>query len=618
MKRTLICMIAALLCFAWGCPALAESIGVLPAFVAPEGVTMTENKAWEKELDGYSTRGWLLKGDANTARLAIENYVVNLENLGFTVTNKVEPSGLDACYWFLDVDETGYEEAEKNGYSFEVFVYGEVSKDGSQVAMMIGYVPGVEFQAEKQWDSLFGDEETVWESAFEEAAETEASQGYVIPSFESYAEGVLTQADGMEENTYLLDVAYVNVVNGYIELLDDYGIGGEDESEAKYGFPYCIWLEDCNEEIESKQIETVHGAVRAYVFFEVMPADDALSISVQYADGLTPKDMGDRWPIEALSGEELEAKEGFLAEYAENTAPAKHTGDLGPGDEAAAAGGIVSDDGLVLVSPQTFFEGKYTFFIATDDGGEDPGWNWINYSFRGSDETTEEEAEADLLRYFQALIDSGYYTSSSEKFMQLTYAGNREVAVANSRGREQGWQVAMHVEGGYSAIGMYIPETIVVNLVEGFTFSDIEPPAVEEEEVEETPAPVVTVRPGRSGEERCFTCGGDGRVEQSCSSCGGDGDRDCMSCYGKGYDNCSGCNGSGDRRCGRCYGTGDDSDGRCSNCYGTGRVRCSSCSGSGERRCSACSGSGDRDCSSCGGDGETERSCTSCGGDGWR
>ena len=614
MKRLLFLLLCLLLCAALCCSAVAESVGELPVFVAPEGVTVEENPAWERTLDGYSTRGWLLKGDSATAAQAIESYANSLEDYGFEMLDEVEPAGMNACYWFLEVDETGYRAAEINGYEFEVFVYGEVSKDGTQVAMMIGYVPGIEFQVEQTWESLFDGVDSLWPSAFDEPEEPEEAQGYVIPSFESYAQEVLTQPEGMAKNTFLLDVANVDVVNGYIELLEDYDIGGEDESEADYGFPYCFWLEDCDEEIEKKQIETVHGAIRAYVFFETTPEDgtDALRISVQYADGLTPKDLGDRWQIATLSGEELEGIEAFLDEYAKNTAPAKHTGCLDPGDR------IVSNDGLVLVSPQTFFEGKYTFFIATDDGGEEPGWNWINYSFRGSDDTTEEEAEADLLMYFQALIDSGYYTSGSEEYKRLTYTGDRQVVVANSRGKEQNWQVAMHVEGGYTAIGMYIPETIVVNLVDGFTFADIEPPTVEEEEAEETPAPAVTVRPGRSGEERCFTCGGDGRVEQSCASCGGDGDRDCMSCYGKGYDNCSGCNGSGDRRCGRCYGTGDDSDGRCSNCYGTGRVRCSSCSGSGRRSCSACHGSGDRDCSSCGGDGRTERSCSSCGGDGWR
>ena len=601
MKRIAMMLLAALMIFLWGAAA-ADSVGVLPVFVAPEGVTMTENEAWAKDMGSYATRGWLLEGDLDTAAQAIETYANNLEDWGFIMTDEVEPKGMNACYWFFEVDETGYKETTLNGYTFEVYVYGEASADGTKVAMMIGYVPGVTFQ-EQQWESLFGEEETVWGSVFDEATEPvqPEADGYVIPSFESYAQEVLTPVDGADGAVYLLAVKHANAVNGYIELLEAYGIGGEDESEAAYGYPYCFWLEDCDEELEAEKMETPHGSLRAYVLFVTEEADKGeLQITVQYADGLTPKDLGDRWEIEPLSDSELTAVEEFLAEYEAAT----ETTETAPGTIASETS-IVSGDGLVLVSPQTFFNGKY---MLSSVDARDGVCNFSVYVFAPTSEVSDEELEADGEMYKQALLDSGYF-ENVKGVIDLAYTGEREVVGATYGGTSVGGQAAINVN-----------EAIRVSLVEGFTFSDVTYTPVEEEAVpaEQTTAPETVVHSASDGEKRCSTCGGSGRVEERCSSCGGDGEKNCISCSGKGYSNCSGCNGSGDRRCGSCGGTGKNGSNRCSICHGTGERTCSSCSGTGKKRCSACSGSGNRDCTSCGGDGKQERSCSSCGGDGWR
>ena len=126
---------------------------------------------------------------------------------------------------------------------------------------------------------------------------------------------------------------------------------------------------------------------------------------------------------------------------------------------------IAADGGLTLLSPETFFDGKYTFFNAADN--IEVGSTWITYSFRLVGEGEKEAVEADAESYRQALADSGYFVRMGE--YDLAYTGDQEVAVARASGKEQGWQVNVNVSGGYSDI----PYTIRVNLVEDFAFSDI-------------------------------------------------------------------------------------------------------------------------------------------------
>ena len=496
----LLALVLTLLCGA----AMADSVGELPVFVAPEGVTITEHEAWNKERDGYSTRGWLLTGsDADTMGQAIETYANNLEDWGFIMTDEVEPKGLNACYWFFDVDETGYTTAELNGYEFEVFVYGEVSSDGTQVGLLIGYVSGIDFQEEQQWESLFGEAEPMWGSVFDETAEAaQEAEGYVIPSFASYAQEVLTPVDGTAEEAYRLSLSHVNVVNGYIELLESYGISGEDASEAEYGYPYCFWLEDCDEEIEPKKVETVHGSMWAYVFFATKAVDTGeLQLSVQYADSLTPKDLGDRWTIEILSDSELESVSEFLAAYEAATGTSEEdTAEVADNQQ------IATNDGLVLLSPASFFDEKYTFFNVTNSDGYYYEWNWDTYRFRVAVDATEDEVEADAESYCQALVDSGYFKRVEETGRDLAYIGEQEVAIATSNGKVEDWQVNVSLSGGYSDI----PYEIRVNLVEGFTFSDVAAPVAKEET-----APAVAANDG-SGSS-CDECDGDGK----CNKCGG-------------------------------------------------------------------------------------------------
>ncbi len=162
---------------------------------------------------------------------------------------------------------------------------------------------------------------------------------------------------------------------------------------------------------------------------------------------------------------------------------------------------IAENDGLVLLSPMSFFDEKYTFFNATNSDDYYYHWNWVTYSFQVVGDATKEEVKTDAKSYCQALVDSGYFEHMEDAENNLIYIGDREVASATSNGKVQNWQVNVNVSGGYSDI----PYSIQVNLAEGFTFSDVTVSFEPEEEDDD-----------QSGDS-CSFCDGDGK----CNECGG-------------------------------------------------------------------------------------------------
>ena len=166
---------------------------------------------------------------------------------------------------------------------------------------------------------------------------------------------------------------------------------------------------------------------------------------------------------------------------------------------------IAANNGLVLLSPASFFDGKYKFVNARDNTYEYTHSAWITYSFLLDGAAEMDEVKADAECYLQALADSGYFKRSAENTKCLVYIGSPTVATATIRGKDQGWHVSINTESGFAALDF--PPSILVNMVKDFSFSDITVVWGEETDTEESD---VT---GKS----CSYCDGDGK----CNECGG-------------------------------------------------------------------------------------------------
>ena len=164
-------------------------------------------------------------------------------------------------------------------------------------------------------------------------------------------------------------------------------------------------------------------------------------------------------------------------------------------------------NGMEILSPVSFFDGKYRFVNARDNTYEYTNAAWITYSFLLVGDATMDEVKADAERYLQALADSGYFKRSAEETEKsLVYIGTPTVATATIRGKDQGWHVNVNTSRGFASLD--ILPSISVNMVKEFTFSDIT--VVWEEETDAEASDV-------SG-ENCSYCDGDG----ACNECGGD------------------------------------------------------------------------------------------------
>lgn len=139
----------------------------------------------------------------------------------------------------------------------------------------------------------------------------------------------------------------------------------------------------------------------------------------------------------------------------------------------------VSNRGLVLLSPASFFDGAYSL-LSTEDC-KNAGANWVVYTFAPTSDRADEELEADAEMFRQALIGSGYFEEQDGVF-DLVYTGAEKVSAAAFGGINVGGHVSVNAN-----------EAIRVTLVEGFRFSDIAL-AEKEEEPAATDAPDVKTK----------------------------------------------------------------------------------------------------------------------------
>lgn len=669
-KRIIVCLLS--LFFLMGAAIAEEQIVSVTLPQSTDRVTnYVLQEAWSAEKNGYSTVGWLVEAESENAfHTFIDQYRDSLLTQGFTLSKEVRPSNLNAVYYFFDHPDERLSAAKLNGIAFDLYLCSEVS--GNKMAMLMGVVPGITLTEpapqEEIWDSLFAPEEPLWESVLEAL-----NTGHKIPSFASFAEAaILSKTENNGRSVYTLSLENASAFMQYAELLEAYGLSGMDGSEEKYGLPMYSWFEDCEWEMEpQREMVTLTSGDEAhmdgYVFFSLDLKDDALAMTVWYAEGINAIDTGERWDGAALDEEiTLELKRSFTLAQALSSAYSFKNADIAA-DIAFKLGKEINQ--ITLSDIQDYYGELGVIMTSNTDLSDVKNMPQISaFLFSPTDGVYDLSCLENCSNLRRIALNGGSYENLDVLASQSRLS---EVELKSSSISDISWlqdkkNVAFVSISGcnvtdFSALAS-LPELKQVyleislkddvsflygkELTFGPTFGSPtttfdtwyeynwgtpDAPAAEEaDDVQDDVPNEPQNAPANSNDgQRCSTCGGDGYQDVSCSRCGGDGKtdtncsscfgdgkRDCMSCAGKGYDNCSGCYGSGRRRCGSCSGTGKNGSRSCTSCGGTGNKTCSSCSGSGKRRCSACSGSGDRSCTSCGGDGRKDQSCTSCGGDG--
>ncbi len=673
MLKRIALLLLTVLCLAGVAYCEAFVTAELPADTA-DITSFALDSGFSAEKTGYQTVGWYVTAPSGDAfDTFIGKYRDSLAAQGFTLTREVHPSGLDAVYYFFDHPDSRLTSARMNGIDFDLFLCGE--KNGSRMAMVLGVVPGInltEPAPEESWESLFGEEEPTWESVLdipqEEPAPTiDPSAKNVIPSFESFArEAILSVQTNGGRTTCTVSMEDFSALIEYMMVLElNYGVSGQDETEENLGLPMYLFLEEYEGELDPDSCTIMLGigekiVVDGYVFFALDEKDGLISVTVWYAQGMTPADTGDRWSGSVLEGE-------YLASIAQMFTQLRNANQIYPFKNDAIAKDMAfklkKDVGEITWTDVWNYNDLGVIMPTNPDLSDVENMSLFRFSIYPMTSETIDLSCLKNSEYLDVLnLSDGRYTGF-DTVAKLEWID--QISLYAKSISEISWMKDMELlrfvsiqdcsVTDFSALGtlprlkqVYLEISLSSDVSflygKGLTFGKTfgSPDSTFDEWYEKSwgvpgQAATATARPASStatprpssGGERCSTCGGDGYrdvscstcggdgdVERSCANCGGDGDRDCMSCAGKGYDNCSGCYGSGNRRCGSCYGTGKNGDRRCSTCSGRGEKTCSSCGGSGRKRCSACSGSGDRSCTNCGGDGRREQSCTSCGGDG--
>lgn len=665
LKRITLVLLAML--FLSGLTLAEEAVTVMLPCDTANLTSFTQGENFSAQKQGYQTVGWNVSAENNDAFDAFMTaYKDELIAQGFDLVKEVRPSGLDAVYYFFDHPDSALASARMNGISFDLFLCGETS--GSRRAMVMGIVPGIELtepaQAES-WESVFAEEEPVWESVLDDPAEDLPAEN-VIPDFASYAqEAILSTTEEQGRVTYTLAMEDMSALIEYMMVLElNYGVSGQDGGEEKYGLPMYLVLEDYEGELEPDRCTIMLASgekesMAGYVFFALNEENDQVQLTVWYAMGMTPADTGDRWGGVPLEGESLEAMRQmfFLARSANQVYPFKNEAiakdvayklkkdvsqitwtDVRDYNEL----GVIMPTNPDLSDVENMSLSKFALYAMTSEvidlsclkNSEYLDILWLmDGNYTGFDTLAKLEWMREITLYSQGITDISWM----ENMELLRFVSIQDCNVTDF----SALATLPNLKQVYLEISLNDDVSFLYG--KGLNFGETygEPTSTFDawyehnwgkpgEEPSSQPTAKPTAAPARNDDgercstcggdgyrdERCSRCGGDGNVDSRCSNCGGDGDRDCMSCSGKGYDNCSGCYGSGDRRCGACYGTGKDGDKRCYSCGGDGEKNCSSCSGTGRKRCSACSGTGDRDCTYCGGDGTKDQSCSSCGGDG--
>ena len=320
MLKRIALLLTIMLCLAGVAFSEALVTAELPADTA-DITSFALDASFSAEKTGYQTVGWYVTAPSGAAfDTFIGKYRDSLAAQGFVLTREVHPSGLDAVYYFFDHPDSRLTSARMNGIEFDLFLCGE--KNGSRMAMVLGVVPGInltEPAPEESWESLFGEEEPTWESVLdipeEEPAPTiDPSAKNVIPSFESFAkEAILDIQTNGGRTTCTVSMEDFSALIEYTMVLEhDYGVSGQDGGETEYGLPLYLWLEDYEGDLEPDKCSIVlengeKDIIGGYVFFALDEKDGRITVTVWYAQGMTPADTGDRWDGAVLAGEELAA-----------------------------------------------------------------------------------------------------------------------------------------------------------------------------------------------------------------------------------------------------------------------------------------------------------------------
>lgn len=325
LKRIALCLLA-LMCLAGLAFAGESVVATLPADTsAITSFALADSLCAEKA--GYQTVGWFIEAENPEAFSGfIDGYRDDLVAQGFTLVKEVRPKNLNAVYYFFDHPAESLTSARMNGIDFDLYLCGESSSN--RMAMVMGVVPGIDLAEpapEESWESVFAEEEPVWESVLDAPAEDAPAEELptenVIPDFASFAqEAILSQKIKNGRETFTLEMKNLSALLEYMMVLEqNYGVSGQDGGETKYGLPMYLVLEDYEGELEPDRCTIMLGSgekesMAGYVFFGLNEDNGQVELTVWYAMGMNPADTGDRWDGVPLEGENLEAMQQMFFE----------------------------------------------------------------------------------------------------------------------------------------------------------------------------------------------------------------------------------------------------------------------------------------------------------------
>lgn len=370
LKRIALCLLA-LMCLTGLAFAGESVVATLPADTsAITSFALADSLCAEKA--GYQTVGWFIEAEnAEAFSRFIDGYRDDLVAQGFTLVKEVRPKNLNAVYYFFDHPAEGLTSARMNGIDFDLYLCGESSS--SRMAMVIGVVPGIDLAEpapEESWESVFAEEEPVWESVLDEAPAAK-----VVPSFETFAKDAIFSSvskDGVF--TCTMEMKNLSAMYQYMMVLEqNYGLSGEKGGEEQI-LPLYLWLA----EDESKSEADTHSVIlpsgeeitmQGYVFFALEEEDGQILLDVWYASGLTPSDTGDRWDGVAFVGDELqELQEQFAAAHGAGEQPEPAAED-DPAEELPTENVIPDFASFAqkAILGKTEAQGRVTYTLAMED-----------------------------------------------------------------------------------------------------------------------------------------------------------------------------------------------------------------------------------------------------------
>ena len=213
---------------------------------------------------------------------------------------------------------------------------------------------------------------------------------------------------------------------------------------------------------------------------------------------------------------------------------------------------IAGDNGLLVVSPEEYFDGAVE---RTQTGGNDdqtPYYSYIYFSqgAEGQSSPGNDDTWALFIEYKDALIDSGYYEQVDYKkdnyneYWILHYIGPESLThFGLFRSSDENAAIVIHSLMGRAYV-FYAKDIRTTNYEEAYPFG--------------------TVPSGNSS----GSSGNDEEQWDFCTDCSGHGNVTCTNCWGSGQVS-SATSSSGRRTCGVCSGRGNVT---CSKCGGSGKI----------------------------------------------